>query len=104
MLIAKMNPFPIQSHQVQDLLTQVYITWCMKQAHCTDYDAAYQCLLIHVQVFSHGSCIQPGKLPGPWYWLPKSLSVHEVVNFLAKTMCVGCALCSYMALILDYIL
>ncbi len=29
----------------------------------------------HVQVFSHGSCIQRGKLPGPQYWLPKSLSV-----------------------------
>ncbi len=29
---------------------------------------------VHVQVFSHGSCIFPGKLPGPWYWLPKSLS------------------------------
>ncbi len=36
---------------------------------------------VHVQVFSHGSCIQPGKLPGPQYWLPKSLSdVHVLIS------------------------
>ncbi len=36
---------------------------------------------VHVQVFSHGSCIQAGKLPGPQYWLPKSLSEAVIVPF-----------------------
>ena len=33
---------------------------------------------VHVLVFSHGSCIQPGKLPGPQFWLPKFLSAQQL--------------------------
>ncbi len=63
---------------------------------------------VHVQVFSHGSCIQPGKLPEPthcthvWWWgvcegcrpipihgrRPSHTPHHKGVHWLSKTLSV----------------